>query len=132
MIAGDLPTVVCDHVRIGEVFRNLIQNAVKYNEAVKKQIEVGWLPAEASELGIPVFFVRDNGIGIREKYRDTIFKIFKRLLGRDKYGGGTGSGLTIVRKIIERHGGRIWVESEFGSGSTFYFTLIKDNKESCI
>jgi PAS domain S-box-containing protein len=132
LIAGDLPTVICDHVRIGEVFRNLIQNAVKYNEAAKKQIEVGWLPAKASEQDIPVFFVRDNGIGIREKYLDIIFKIFKRLHGRDKYGGGTGSGLTIVRKIIERHGGRIWVESEFGRGSTFYFTLIKDNKERCI
>ncbi|OGR11635.1 MAG: hypothetical protein A2097_03615 [Desulfobacula sp. GWF2_41_7] len=85
-----------------------------------------------AHLDIPVFFVRDNGIGIQEKYRDTIFKIFKRLHGRDKYGGGTGSGLTIVRKIIERHGGRIWVESEFGRGSTFYFTLMKNDKEICI
>ncbi len=108
-------------MRIGEIFRNLIQNAVKYNDAGEKRVEVGW--GGASDRNPPVFFVRDNGIGIREKHLETVFKIFKRLHGRDKYGGGTGSGLTIVRKIVERHGGRIWIESEVGKGSTFYFTL---------
>ncbi len=122
-VAGDLPTVICDQARVGEVFRNLIQNAVKYNESKEKQVEVGRLPQGSSEENGPVFFVRDNGIGIREKHLETVFRIFKRLHGRDKYGGGTGSGLTIARKIIERHGGRIWAESEFGKGSTFCFTL---------
>lgn len=120
LVNENLPTVVCDHVRIGEVFRNLIQNSIKYNDSEEKIVEVSWI---SDGNGIPVFFVRDNGIGIREKHLENIFKIFKRLHGRDKYGGGTGSGLTIVRKIVERHGGKIWVESEFGKGSTFYFTL---------
>jgi PAS domain S-box-containing protein len=119
----DLPTVSCDNVRIGAVFRNLIENAVKYNDAEEKQVEVGWRPTHGSENGSPVVFVRDNGIGIREKHQSIVFKIFKRLHGRDKYGGGTGAGLTIVSKIIARHGGRVWVESEFGKGSTFCFTF---------
>jgi len=122
-VAEDLPTVICDHVRIQVVFRNLLQNAMKYNDGEEKQIEVGWYPGETAEKGAPVFFVRDNGIGIREKHLKIVFKIFKRLHGRDQYGGGSGSGLTIVRKIVERHGGRIWGESQLGRGSTFYFTL---------
>ncbi len=71
----------------------------------------------------PVFFVRDNGIGIREKHFDTIFRIFKRLHGRDKYGGGTGAVMSIVKKIVEGHNGRVWLESMEGEGTTFYFTL---------
>ena len=71
----------------------------------------------------PVFYVRDNGIGIPEKHHDAVFRIFKRLHGRDKFGGGTGAGLTIVKKIVERHHGRIWLESSAGEGTTFYFTL---------
>ena len=71
----------------------------------------------------PVFFVHDNGIGISEKYHALIFRIFKRLHARGEYEGGTGAGLTICQKIIERHGGRIWLESVVGEGTTFFFTL---------
>ncbi len=120
-IPRPLPTVHCDRVRVGEIFHNLIVNAVKYNDKPRKLVEIGFLDGEDP----PVFYVRDNGIGIQEKHFESIFRIFKRLHGRDKFGGGTGAGLTIVKKIVERHHGRIWVESAFGEGTTFYFTLGK-------
>lgn len=116
-----LPTVRADRARVGEIFYNLIVNAMKYNDKERKWIEVGFLDESP-----PVFYVRDNGIGIQEKHFDSVFRIFKRLHGRDKYGGGTGSGLTIVKKIVERHNGKIWVESTYGEGTTFYFTLEED------
>jgi two-component system sensor kinase FixL len=123
-----LPSVRCDRVRIGEVFRNLIVNAMKYNDKPIKWIEVGYvaaqpLDAEQTDGGEMTFYVRDNGIGIPEKHLDAVFRIFKRLHSRDKFGGGTGVGLPIVKKIVERHGGRIWIESKFGEGSSFNFTL---------
>ncbi len=120
------PTVACDGTRVGEIFRNLITNAMKYNDKPEKWIEIGYLEGKSDEADAQVslvFFVRDNGIGIREKHCDAIFRIFKRLHGRDKFGGGTGAGLTMTKKMVERHGGRIWVESTYGEGSTFYFTL---------
>ena len=70
-----------------------------------------------------VYYVRDNGIGIQHQYHEDIFKIFKRLHGRKEYGGGTGAGLTIVKKIVERHNGSIWLRSIPKQGTTFYFTL---------
>jgi light-regulated signal transduction histidine kinase (bacteriophytochrome) len=113
-----LPTVTCDRVRVREVFLNLILNALKFNDRRDKHVEVGWNGAP-----LPVFYVRDNGIGIAPEHREDIFRIFRRLHERDEYGGGTGAGLTIARRTVERHGGRMWVESELGQGSTFYFTL---------
>jgi light-regulated signal transduction histidine kinase (bacteriophytochrome) len=115
-----LPSVRSDRVRVGEIFYNLVVNAMKYNDKPEKWIEVGWRENAA---GPPVFYVRDNGIGIPEKHHDAVFRIFKRLHGRDKFGGGTGAGLTIVKKIVERHHGKIWLESSPDQGTTFYFTL---------
>ena len=125
-ISQDFPTLLCDRVRVGEIFRNLITNAMKYNDKSEKWIEIGYREDQSDVLEVLsplVFYVRDNGIGIREKHLDSVFRMFKRLNGRDKFGGGTGAGLTLTKKMVERHGGRIWVESTFGEGTTFYFTL---------
>jgi light-regulated signal transduction histidine kinase (bacteriophytochrome) len=116
-----LPSARCDRVRIAEVFTNLITNALKYNDKPERWVEVGAVPA-GDEAQV-AYYVRDNGIGIKPEYHEAIFRIFKRLHGRDKYGGGTGTGLTIVNRIIERHNGRIWLESTPGQGTTFFFTL---------
>jgi signal transduction histidine kinase len=122
-IAQPLPIVHCDRVLITEVFTNLISNALKYNDQ-PPQIEIGYQSTPSnSSTGDRVFYVRDNGIGIRDRHLNQIFRLFKRLHPQKRYGGGTGAGLTIARKIIERHGGQIWVESEWGQGSTFYFRL---------
>lgn len=121
-----LPTVRCDPVLVGEVFANLVSNALKYNDKPEKWVEVGYEErpaAGAASLTEPIFYVRDNGIGIPEKHHATVFRIFKRLHTRDKFSGGTGAGLTIVKKIVERHGGRIWIDSAEGEGTTFFFTL---------
>ena len=133
-----LPTLHCDQSQINVLFTNLISNAIKYNDQDKKQVEIGYLlesEISANEISpllikLPektsaqtIFFVKDNGIGIRDKHSEIIFKIFKRLHPVNKYGGGTGAGLTIARKIVERHGGTILVSSTVGQGSTFYFTL---------
>ena len=117
-----LPSVRCDRIHTREILQNLIGNAIKYNNKENKWIEIGWIDAGDSEKE-NVFYVSDNGIGIREQHLQTIFRMFKRLHGRDKYGGGTGAGLSLAKKLVERHGGTIWVESTFGKGSTFSFTL---------
>ena len=122
-IPSPLPVVRCDRVRIRELYYNLIVNAMKYNDKPEKWIEVGWSKGGNAP---PAFWVRDNGIGIQEKHYESIFRIFKRLHGRDKFGGGTGAGLTIVKKIVERHSGRIWVESAPGEGTAIFFTLEKE------
>ena len=130
-----LPRIKCDRTQINELYTNLISNGIKYNQQAEKTIEIGYLdedhPLVVEKMqdysdDTPVktiFYVRDNGIGIREKHLESIFRIFKRLHGQKKYGGGTGAGLTIAKKIVERHGGEIWVESSYQEGSTFYFTL---------
>ncbi|BAY24853.1 multi-sensor signal transduction histidine kinase [Calothrix sp. NIES-2100] len=127
-IPRPLPTVECDSVLVNEVFSNLINNAFKYNDKTEQWVEIGYL--DSPELHKkrqtpepPVFYVRDNGIGIPQHHLETIFRLFKRLHSQEKYGGGVGAGLAIVKKIIELHNGRIWVESTIGVGSTFYFTL---------
>jgi light-regulated signal transduction histidine kinase (bacteriophytochrome) len=112
-----LPRVRCDAVRVGEVFYNLVANAAKYNDKPEPWIEVGWD-------GDATFHVRDNGIGIADKHREDVFTMFRRLHGRDgPFGDGTGTGLTIAKRIVELHGGRLWVDSAPGVGTTFYFDL---------
>jgi PAS domain S-box-containing protein len=113
-----LPTIFGDRQRIHEVLQNLIDNAAKFmGDQPSPRIEIG----QQGELkGKPVFFVRDNGIGISPQYKDRIFGLFDKLDGQTE---GTGVGLALVKRIVEFHGGRVWVESEPGKGSTFFFTL---------
>lgn len=144
-IPRSLPQVMGDRVLLEEVLMNLITNGLKYNTQPQKVLTVGYfdnlenldeltLPnrVRISTEDLPIFYIRDNGIGIRERHIESVFKIFKRLHGRDRFGGGTGAGLTIVKKIIERHGGQIWLDSHYGSGSTFYFTLGSSQPTSSI
>lgn len=138
-ITRKLPTIKCDTTQISELFTNLISNGLKYNDKTEKWVEIGFIDpvvdveeyqllyTHRSDCEPPtIFYVKDNGIGIRPKHLETVFRIFKRLHAPNKYGGGTGAGLTIVKKIVERHNGTIWVESTFKEGSTFYFTLQPD------
>jgi len=130
-----LPTIVADRSQISELLTNLVSNAIKYNESPLKKIEIGCLDSDGAEclrrerpqLDIQsdsqIIYVRDNGIGIDRSHYSDVFQIFKRLHTHDEYGGGTGAGLMIVKKIVERHNGKIWIESTLGHGTTFYFSV---------
>lgn len=113
-----LGTLVCDRVRVREVLSNLISNGIKYNDKSQRWIEIGVERESPAR-----YYVRDNGIGISATAKDRIFDIFRRVHGEHEFGGGVGAGLTISRKTVERHGGRLWVDSTPDEGSTFYFTL---------
>ncbi len=115
---GSLPTVMADDAQLVQVFQNLIGNAIKFRGDDVPRIHISVEP-RAEEW---VFSVSDNGVGIDPQYADRIFLLFQRLHSRADH-PGTGMGLAICKKIVERHGGRIWVESELGRGSTFFFTL---------
>ncbi len=132
-VRGPLPTIQADPVRLREVFNNLFTNASKYSDKPTKHIVVGQAPAgKAGVRGAThpddfyVFYVQDNGIGIDPKHQESIFRIFRRLHSQEKYGGGTGAGLAIAKKMVEKHGGELWVESVLGQGSTFYFSIPKN------
>jgi signal transduction histidine kinase len=126
-----LPHIVCDKTRVTEVFRNLITNAVKYNDKVERLVEIGFLETVDTVEGPEknVFYVKDNGVGIDPEFHQEIFRIFKRLQAASGVDNGTGVGLTFVKKIVERHGGRIWLESEPGKGTIFYFNLNRGRNE---
>jgi light-regulated signal transduction histidine kinase (bacteriophytochrome) len=79
--------------------------------------------APTASAGQDIFYVRDQGIGIDQRHYEQVFRLFKRMHGSDEYGGGVGVGLTIVQKLVHRHGGRVWIDSALGVGTTFYFTL---------
>ena len=118
---GELPPVEADRSLLRQVFANLLSNAVKFRRSGSASvIEVGC----ASEAAADVYFVRDNGVGFDMKYKDKLFGVFQRLHSREEF-DGTGVGLSIVQRIVERHGGRIWADAIVGQGAAFYFTLEK-------
>src|SRR5262249_31056211 len=119
-VDGTLPAVQGDPERVTPLLANLVSNALKYNESDAPEVVIGAL-ADSDEAEATLY-VRDNGMGIDPRYHEQIFRIFRRLHGRGQY-EGTGAGLAICKKIVEAHGGRLWVESAVGRGSTFYFTL---------
>jgi light-regulated signal transduction histidine kinase (bacteriophytochrome) len=118
IIAPELPKVQYNPTQLSMIFRNLISNAMKFNDKPNPTITIG-LREEPEEF---VFSVADNGIGIERQYFDRIFMIFQRLQRSEEF-RGTGAGLTIVKKIVENHRGRIWLDSTLGQGTTFYFTI---------
>jgi PAS domain S-box-containing protein len=113
-----LPTVIADESQLTQVFQNLVSNALKFHSQAPPRVHV----AAAAGDDECVFSISDNGIGIDPEYHERIFVIFQRLNAGDEY-PGTGIGLALCKHIVERHGGRIWVESQAGQGSTFYFTI---------
>ena len=123
-IEQPMPIVLSERLRLKQVFQNLLSNAIKYTDKPKGQIKIGC----TEENGFWKFSVTDNGCGIKEKYFEKIFEIFQTLTSRDKT-ESTGIGLTIVKKIVELYGGKVWVESKVNEGSTFFFTLPKAKKQ---
>jgi light-regulated signal transduction histidine kinase (bacteriophytochrome) len=121
---GKLPVIRGDRTQIRQLFQNFIQNAIKFRSERTPCIRV----ACKEKSGNWLFSVSDNGIGIEPPFYERIFIIFQRLHEREKY-PGTGIGLAICKKIIERHGGHVYVESEINKGTTFYFTLSADEKK---
>ena len=129
LVIGELPGCQSDPGLLEQVFVNLLGNAFKYSRKMDRvRIEVGVL-SEGRPGDSPTFFVRDNGIGFDMQYADKLFGVFQRLHGGEDY-EGTGVGLAIVQRIVERHGGRVWAEAKLGEGATFYFTLREGARES--
>jgi len=125
-VQNNLPTIICDKTRITELFRNLISNAIKYNNQEAKTIDIGVVEKTDpinNTIEAQTFFVKDNGIGISAQFFSDVFKMFKRLNEEEDDTRGSGVGLAFVKKIIERHNGSIWLESTVGEGTCFYFTL---------
>ncbi len=127
-----LPRWRCDRIRVREIYTNLLSNAIKYAGSQPPIVELGYLApgedgsrpnAPAASLGHTIFYAKDNGIGVEQRHYDQVFRMFKRLHCRDEFGGGVGAGLTIVQKLVQRHGGCVWLDSTVGVGTTFYFTL---------
>lgn len=124
LTSDSLPTVMGDQTQLMQLFQNLIANAIKFTKDKVPEIHIGVQRDKAGWL----FSVADNGIGMDPRYKERIFTIFQRLHAREEY-SGTGIGLAVCKRIVERHGGRIWVESEPGEGSTFFFTLPETGDE---
>ncbi len=126
-IDGDFPTVVCEKIRLVQVFQNLVSNAIRYMDKPQGCVRIGC----RSDEQFWTFSVADNGPGIKEKYFEKIFQMFQTLTRRDEI-ESTGIGLSVVKKIVELRGGTVWVESQVGEGTTFFFTLPKQEASACV
>ncbi len=124
-LVDKLPKVIGNKEKITSVFKNLIANGIKFNKSTKPQIKIGLKDGLTSGEDKVCVFVQDNGIGIEKEYFKKIFELFQRLHNQEEY-EGTGAGLAIVKKILEKYGCEIWLDSLPGKGSKFFFTLIKD------
>ncbi|MCD4781527.1 MAG: HAMP domain-containing protein [Candidatus Omnitrophica bacterium] len=125
-VQGIMPVIMCDSIKLGEVFLNLINNGIKFSSKNNEQspvIVIGYSEREDAH----EFYVKDNGIGIDPRFHDKVFGIFKRLHKEGEY-DGTGAGLSIVKRVIDDHGGEIWIDSALGEGTTFFFTIPKGLK----
>jgi signal transduction histidine kinase len=130
-IHGPLPVIWGDRDRIGQLLANLIANGLRYNQSQEPRVEIGVADStkgrheadlESSRFNGTTIYVKDNGIGVEPQFHETIFQLFRRLHTQEEY-EGTGAGLAISSKIVEAHGGRIWLESTPGRGSTFFIRL---------
>ena len=123
----DLPACYADPILIRQVFRNLLGNAVKFSRLrPAARIEVGSIPAATANDHMVTFFIKDNGAGFDMRYIDKLFGVFQRLHRMEDF-PGTGVGLALVRRIVERHGGKVWAEGAVDAGATFYLTLEGEN-----
>ena len=120
VVIDQLPNVRANKTQLFQLFQNLVGNALKYHSGDSPHIHISGTEEETQFL----FSVKDNGIGIKPIFFEKIFVLFQRLHHKNEY-SGTGIGLAICKKIVDRHGGKIWVESEPGKGSCFYFTISK-------
>ena len=118
-VMGEFPTVTCDRERVFDLFTELITNGIKFNDKAEPMVEVGMVKEDPDGY---TFYVKDNGIGIEEPYHESVFRLFHRLHKPEEY-EGTGAGLAVCRRIVDSHGGRIWVRSQLGTGATVFFTL---------
>ena len=116
------PVIEADNESLIYIFTELIHNASRFNHSSKKRIEVGYLDSSEKE---HVFYVRDNGMGIEQKHHEMVFKMFKQLQRTDEFARGQGTGLSFCKRHIERHGGRIWLESQPKIGTCIFFALPK-------
>ncbi|MDH3663253.1 MAG: CHASE domain-containing protein [Alphaproteobacteria bacterium] len=134
VVGKRLPEVQGHRPHMTAIFQNLISNGIKYNDSEEKIIEIGVMPAERKSqwATFDTFYIRDNGIGIDEQFKDDVFRIFKRLNSEKAYGEGTGAGLSFVKKIVESHGGSIWLTSKAGEGTTFFFTLKRSSQQMLV
>ena len=118
IFVGPLPTIMAERTQMLQLMQNLVANAIKFHGQERPMVRITAEPGEECW----TFSVKDNGIGLNVEYSDKIFQMFQRLHNQREY-SGTGVGLAIAKKIVERHGGRIWVESEEGKGAALFFTI---------